>query len=576
MSWFVPGIFDQYPSCLYHDDVGPTGTAGPVSAAPPGPGPGPGPAPVAEPPPPPPDPYINCVTEVDRTFVDWSQTHKARGIDSVTFSKTVKDLKGFLQHPELSPQFVFTATSMAYTTLHMAHKFDPEIAVPSMSRAVRSEGLANQARTLHTRLHNPNAVITISQEIYRARFPLATTEHFVPQLINDESLLRVQSRKYPVDEQELYNHFMNLYTVAREARNLDTQQNILDVLLRHFPRDRTVRELYEELAGIRGPPPNVQEVVRLGWDGLGGVGPARPTARPVVHLNTTFNNSQNVHAESIADGIVYTGSLLVRDMNMVLQKFAESKEYLHNTDSRVLGEIMQDEAHLKRYLWFYLSREKVPPPRFYSRLSAFVSRTLSDPVRFKLLEPSIEKFIKNGKIDKNDHHTLSAVRTGFTLHDLVRAIIIYSLDRNPQRKVDVSDVWARVLDEISECYGTCITGHISRVVNILSGLDERYTFTTNFVSQLRDRLSLIISKAMNDASDDVVTGTYDSNYAHVYCEFVAAVVNKNIHEVIADYSLDDVLMSIEEALKHICQKTFIITERDTCQVLYVPTPPQPR
>lgn len=199
-----------------------------------------------------------------------------------------------------------------------------------------------------------------------------------------------------------------------------------------------------------------------------------------------------------------------------------------------------------------------------------VARQIIEDVNNRKL-PSVDvvEFVNTNNIyDEKTDKVLTRVMLDTTLFDenftaftLFYAIVQYiaNLEDDTIKK----EMIKRLKEEIDEMSGMCITGHISRLINVFRGFDDKYCANFDFKSQLKSVILRILHKNIDNEDENIIMGTYDPNYSEYYLTYMVSVINTNLQNLINEYSEEDVTENICSVLEEIyTHKVNFILEKE--------------
>lgn len=127
----------------------------------------------------------------------------------------------------------------------------------------------------------------------------------------------------------------------------------------------------------------------------------------------------------------------------------------------------------------------------------------------------------------------------FTTFDLFTAIIKYISNSKHKSELNI-----RLIEEFNEMKNYCISGHLTRLMNIFKGFDENYSVYINFKTQLNCIIKAFIESELKKLSEDIsskiIMGTYDSTYYTKYVNFLEELINNNLDLLHNEYGENDV------------------------------------
>ena len=310
-------------------------------------------------------------------------------------------------------------------------------------------------------------------------------------------------------EQRTATEFL-LNIVESDEYSTFVRGDALDVLLRHStPRefDERVDNGRNLLRGVReDTQANMQmQAAELGLQAAAINAFMGGDAFDAAIAGTTYDDAQNVHATEINEAI--TDSLL---------SLSNDEEVRGNTIYKVTKDITT-----------MIDADDQATPEQRSCAKAALSRYIEDPAVFT------DKHLKLG------------------------SVLVLVWNRMTRHK-EQSEMCSRLIQELSEAFNTCATGHLSRVVSVLSGyysdIKQFASFEVQLENNIKARINAAIRKAPKDLQGDLLIGVADNKCPEyqTYLEFVADLYEPVHKELLGEF-----------VPEYISQSTFDIIFLDT-------------
>jgi hypothetical protein len=136
--------------------------------------------------------------------------------------------------------------------------------------------------------------------------------------------------------------------------------------------------------------------------------------------------------------------------------------------------------------------------------------------------------------------------SGITIMNVLVALARYS-SLSPAREL----ILTRLGEEAREMKGLCSSGYVSRMINVLQGVDEKFSTRLPFREQLNARLTYCLEKAFQNASEEEISGSYQPEYRKEYLSLIKRVVSAELPKIVADYGEKDVSEAFSEVMRRI-------------------------
>lgn len=304
---------------------------------------------------------------------------------------------------------------------------------------------------------------------------------FYTQLMNDRNLICIKP-------DELKTHFVNW---INNTTDYYERNNLLDVLLKYFPKDATVLEIYQNMQA---------EQLQRRLDEMKDVNDVNPRNRPVYrYLPTVYSDSQNVHDTDI-------NSSAQKLIDKLIEKYID-----------IIRENTPED--MKRFIETYFYSINITNTAVLERI--FIERS-----------------------DKLLHLTFAL------LHHIQNSNYINELN-------------IRLKEEIKDMEHMCTTGHLNRLINVLSGYDDNFSIKISIKNELKAILSNYITKEMTkpEVDENIVAGTYDVEYRPLYITFLEKILNSRILSLYEEYNNKIKDEELKDVLKTITGFEFTIKDK---------------
>lgn len=214
-------------------------------------------------------------------YYNWFETN-CKYIDARTFSGIKNQILKYLKDPKCPHDTKLLFGTFLLLKIYMMYKFrgpdKTDIVNDLIPSITECKNVISKGEYL--KYHDVEAMSMIALHFYLNRFKDRET-FFILQLLNDTQLIKGYLQRSDINDKELLEHFLSWV----ERSPIDEQRsNILDVLLRYYPKDTRVIALHEEM--------------KFGADG-GGI------------RNDVYNDAQNVHDEEINSSVLNAAENLI-------------------------------------------------------------------------------------------------------------------------------------------------------------------------------------------------------------------------------------------------------------------------
>jgi hypothetical protein len=195
-------------------------------------------------------------------------------LDTRTFSAILPTLKELLLSESTKPLIRLHIGDFFYRKIYYYYKPRGEDRDAFLKAVIDSISRVNNVvgKSSYLRYTDTEAIRAICLHFYKNRFPEV---YFLLQMINDQTLINI----YDVTEME--QHFVAW--IQEENLTFEQKSNLLDVLIRHFPRNKKLQEIRDELSGGK------------------------------VGVISIYENKQNAHDENLTERTIEKAYLLFED-----------------------------------------------------------------------------------------------------------------------------------------------------------------------------------------------------------------------------------------------------------------------
>lgn len=426
-------------------------------------------------------------------YYKWFQAN-CNSVDFRTFSSVKNQVLKYLNDSRCPVETKLLFGTFLLKTIYMMYKFrgpDKTDVVNSLIKPIEiCKNVISKGKYLH--YHDAEASSMIALHFYLNRFKEKDT-FFILQLMNDVQLVKNYLQRGDINDEELLEHFLSWV----ERSPVDEQRsNILDVLLRHYPKDMRVIALHKKM--------------QFGEN-----------ARTDV-----YNDAQNVHDEEISAAV----------LNAAENLMDWGEEHPLNLPPSVTGE---------------------------NPVMAWAEGILYSQFHDPKERQIIECCMKRCAIDT------TCFGTGFNIADIFYTTLHY-ITLSPNS----ASIYPIFMEEMDNMKELCSSGYVARCMTALQGQEESGAFdiVIPFSKKLHALISMKLAE-MDDASENVVLGTYDPEFRKYYLEYVCSKVNKYLPHVIESNDLKDVVENITEVLHKLTESEWTFNP-DTKEVSYVYVEPE--
>jgi hypothetical protein len=324
---------------------------------------------------------------------------------------------------------------------------------------------------------------------------------FILQLLNDTQLIKNYLNDSELTPMQLLGHFL---TWINDTENYEQKSNILDVILKYYPKNKHVLKVYDEMRFERNANKSI------------------------------YGDAQNVHDDEIS-----------KNTMEIAEKFVQwgRKHPLVPINPDGSSERTTPTKKAQGFLHHFFETKEDQ-----QTIDAVLTRITIDNTQFGSFQIrdvffALVSYIK--EITNKDYGIYDPETKTF--------------EHQAQKDIDGSLQKAIVnvfMEEMEQMKELCASGYISRCISVLQGFDKDYSLTISFEKKLHGVLSYKISKEMNELpegeyTNNIVSGTFDKEFEENYFNFIVKSINRHIDQIIKDNSLKEVDDSIVNVVKQI-------------------------
>lgn len=418
---------------------------------------------------------------------------ECNGLDARTFTNVRKQVFDYMKDDACPPEIKIMFGDWIFRKIYMYFKIRGELKDELCSSLIPA--IRNCHNTVvkaeYLQFHDRDTVMDMTLEFYLQRFA-EKDKYFILQMLNDVELVKGWVQDSRVTDDNLRAHFIEW---LKASPIFEQQSNLLDVLLKYYPRDPDVLQIYQKM--------------RFGESGKGNL----------------YQDDQNVHDEEIKISVLEAAGKLLEDYY----------EHLDKTSAHVNG-VKGAEHH------------SVIKP-----LSGVSWKSWAEDLLQKCASTDHQRDIIRCVVERMciDTTTFETTVKGqvkfFSISEIFTAVMDYIILRSGA----TSTLYSIMMDEMTEMSELCASGYVARFLNVLRGFEERYEINVSFEKQLYAVLSHAIQKELDKAPENVVLGSFEIEHRHAYTEFICRKVNDIIPRLNKDYGVKDIYTSLANALTEI-------------------------
>jgi len=202
-------------------------------------------------------------------------------------------------------------------------------------------------------------------------------------------------------------------------------------------------------------------------------------------LLNIYSNLENVHDETINKSVIDT-------LRLLIEKSHERREVEQKKENENKGETDNE-----------IKREELPERNTGEIYERIVNLTNEDPRKENIINSFNRIIIDTAKYE------------GLNMSEILMLTWDYIINSNDRKEME-----KRMLDELDEMYKTCSTGHLSRIMNILSGFScDFQPVKISFQQQLRSNvlgryfasLKTLSKQEQEDITNEITSGGKGEN-----------------------------------------------------------------
>ena len=267
------------------------------------------------------------------------------------------------------------------------------------------------------------------------------------KLMSAQYLLQ-STKKNEVDLREVYNYLKYL---LKNSTDIQIKGECSDILFRNGYNKKEIERLETSL--VNEAYNNSRKFVEPKIENL-----SEDRRRVLIKRRTVYDDGQNVHNTSVNEGVKAN----------IRKLFEEFKNTIHPTN-------------------------RINNLNDFSKRLTILSKDKSQIVKKKI----------NGTLDRILIDT-SKFECDTTLCDIV--IMVWM---KVKTSTHIPELEKRVLEEMEEMNGLCATGHLSRIMNILSGFFEDFSVGISFKDQIKNYVylhynNILMSEKYTDLSEKII------------------------------------------------------------------------
>jgi hypothetical protein len=229
-----------------------------------------------------PPPRVQSASSKKNTsYLDYYKSN-CNSLDARTFTGIRKQVIKYIADEKCPPEVRILFADWLFRKIYRAYKLpssDKGDVCENLSPAIEQCNVLT-AKGEYLGFHDTEAVTNLSLRFYIQRFS-QKDKYFVLQMLNDVQLVKNIVQDPDITDEGMKKHFIEW---LKSSSVHEQQSNLLDVLLRYYPRDPDVQQIYLKM--------------KYGKKGKG----------------TIYEDAQNVHDEEIQQGVLEAvGKLLEWD-----------------------------------------------------------------------------------------------------------------------------------------------------------------------------------------------------------------------------------------------------------------------
>ncbi len=271
-------------------------------------------------------------------------------VNSLTLRKDIKDVNYHITEGDCTNEQKLQLAYILYRKITNMYKTTREMKENQFEPLLRSIKECNVGALKGSYLQYNDYEYSgrISDNFYTSR----ACGSFLLQMLNDQNLLQNQSEsKLFKDPEEIKTHFIDWLD---RVESYEEKSNLIDVLLRHFPKDRIVQERFQNMR-FDPPPVHRPPAYNPGID-------VPPVIRPPGG-NNFYTDFQNVHDHNISESCkevvkklfdMYIDILRDVDTDAMIESISQYFVVKGVYDETVMGRLRIDSRELVRIVYLLI------------------------------------------------------------------------------------------------------------------------------------------------------------------------------------------------------------------------------
>jgi hypothetical protein len=162
---------------------------------------------------------------------------KCRFVNARTFKADLEEVIELVKDANAPPEMRLVLAEWLYRKIHIFYRAKKKDIPPICDTLFAPIKACNNIvlKGLYIHYHNDYAIRYLCEHFFLHRH---SERFFILQMLNDVQLIQ------SVPHNEILEHFLKW---IRKSKNYDQQCNLLDVLLRHFPKNEEVKEIHRKM-----------------------------------------------------------------------------------------------------------------------------------------------------------------------------------------------------------------------------------------------------------------------------------------------------------------------------------------
>lgn len=408
-------------------------------------------------------------------------------VDFKTFSSVKNKVLEYLADEDCPDETKIIFGTWLFKKIYMMFKFrgsDKDSVCKDLIPPVeRSQNVISKGEYLQ--FHDLEAVSKMALYFYLHRFD-NQDKFFILQLLNDAELIKGYLQNSNIKDDELIEHFLRWIELSQIE---EQKSNILDILLRYYPKNENVKNVYEKMRFEGGS-------------------------------KDLYNDRQNVHDEEI--------TLEVSRVAQELMQWGYEHSFSDTRNCPICEEIKPGkETKISDWGRGYLC-SKYPEDK----------------------RDIIECVITRCCIDTSSFQGSGKTPATFTIADIFYTLLNY-IRHNPIDEDSLLSILIEEMDAMKELCASGYIARCMTVLQGQDP-DGKFDIKLSFKRKLYAILSSRIGKDMRETADENVSlGTMSPDHAHYYISFIERTVNKYLPSLLIENPTEDFSRCISKVLEDI-------------------------